>query len=134
MSAAAAQPFATSDNITLDQNTEPYVKALKAAATSDGAFLHYPRPPGIPGAAPRHRDYLNHGSGHPTPSNYLNSACDQSSGEQTFITLHRSLTTPTASFDLHVENGYLNIKLSPAALRELARMCIDAAHDIEANP
>jgi hypothetical protein len=133
VSAAAAQQFATSDNVILDQSAQPYVKALKAAAASDGAFLHYPRPPGIPGAMPNRRDYLNHNTGHPTPSTYLNSACDEMEAFPA-LAIERVAPRTKAELRLSVEHGFMSMQLTPKALRELARMCIDAAHDIEDNP
>lgn len=130
--ATATAPFATSDNVSLDQNAQPYVKALKSAAASDGAFLHYPRPPGIPGALPFMRDYLNHiGTG--TPSRYLNTAGDELSVDQ-FLQLNRKKGERFAGLAHHNQYGYMHMQLTPNALRELARMCIDAAHDIEVNP
>lgn len=136
MNAAAAQQFAASDNVSLDQDAKPYVKALKAAATSGGAFLHYPRPPGTPGSIPDKRDYLAH-IGLTTPANYLfGVGSELRLPLSLIIKLNRYSPAKTATLVVSTEDNSMNagIALKPDALRELARMCIDAAHDIEVAP
>ncbi len=116
-------------------SVHPYAKALKATAASESAFMHIPRPPGIPGSIPNKRDYLAHMS-LTTPANYLfGVGSDPRLPLSLIVRLNRHSPARTATLVVATEDSSLNasIALKADALRELARMCIDAAHDIEVN-
>lgn len=105
-------------------------------AAPAGYFVHAPRPPGIPGSIPDKRDYLNltRPSG---PSNFLHAVGSQDLMPVTLVvTLQRYSPRKLATLRISTEDFSMDAgaSLTPAALHELARMCIDAAHDIEAKP
>lgn len=99
-----------------------------------GFFAHQPRKPGIPGAAPAHRDYLNHsrlfGPGAALPAQGIP---QRGVNDELVVRLERNSPATRATLCISTTNGSMNAMagLDPNSLRELARMCIDAAHDIE---
>lgn len=99
-------------------------------------FQHQPRPPGIPGSIPDKRDYLAHHAGD-KPSNFLQ-ACGTTDDLPCSLIVRVNRYSPRGMATVAIATVdcamWASAALTPSALRELARMCIDAAHDIEANP
>ena len=99
-------------------------------------FQHQPRPPGIPGSIPDKRDYLAHHAGD-KPSNFLQ-ACGTTDDLPCSLIVRVNRYSPRGMATVAIATVdcamWAGAALTPSALRELARMCIDAAHDIEVNP
>lgn len=106
-----------------------------AAIAPSATFTHQPRPPGIPGSIPDKRDYLNHHS--LGVADYCAGyGIDALTDLTLFVQVNRYSPCKLGTVRIATECGSMSaqIRLTPNSLRELARMCIDAAHDIEVNP
>jgi hypothetical protein len=106
-------------------------------ATVDGlalpttAFIHIPRPPGVPGMDTSVRQYL-HYVGDRVTDNCLHAGTPANTFP--LLTLSRRLGNTKVALGLLTLDATMKINLHASTLRELARMCIDAAHDVETNP